>query len=238
MNGFFASWLRAIQKNPAAFNSLTGCGLCLSSDLVAQYLENDSNYRRSESTTNSTSSIDTTTITFRIRRAVSAGAIGAFFGGLVYPAAYARIDAMWKGTHVAAVVQKSVFEIATVGIFVNSVSMTSRGLLVGRTAGDVKTHLIEEMPTVTFNDAKVWLPYNFLAFMWIPAPIRPTTTLLMEAGWQTYISLMSNNYDDHRHSQESHSILIEEHGGELNYLNRHSEYVLATSTSTANAQTK
>lgn len=222
MRAFFAAWLRAIQKNPVAFNSLTGCGLCVSSDLVAQYLEGNQNQNNNTEMTTA----------FRIRRALSAGAIGAFFGGFVYPAAYARIDAMWKGTHVSAVLQKSVFEIATVGIFVNSVSMTSRGLLVGRTTEDVQTHLREEMPAVTLNDAKVWLPYNFLAFMWIPAPIRPTATLFMEAGWQTYISLMSNNYDDHQ-QQEFSSITGRGRGDELSplisLLNRQEEFVLATS---------
>ena len=115
-------------------------------------------------------------------------------GGWVYPTAYARLDALWKGTHFTAVLQKSVVEIATVGIFVNSVSMTSRGLLVGRDVKEVASHVVEEMPVVTLNDARVWLPYNMIAFSVIPVAIRPTTTLLMEAGWQTYISLMSNNY--------------------------------------------
>ena len=222
MSAFFATWLRAIQKNPVALNSLTGCGLCVSSDLVAQYLEDNKNQKNNNTEP---------TTAFRIQRALSAGAIGAFFGGFVYPAAYARIDAMWKGTHVSAVLQKSVFEIATVGIFVNSVSMTSRGLLVGRTPEAVQAHLREEMPTVTLNDAKVWLPYNFLAFMWIPAPIRPTTTLLMEACWQTYISLMSNNYSKHQ-QKEASSITRKDHEDELSHLtlvNRQEEFVLATS---------
>ena len=120
-----------------------------------------------------------------------------FTGGWVYPAAYARLDALWKGTHFAAVLQKSVVEIATVGIFVNSVSMTSRGLLVGRSPHEVAGHVVQEMPEVTINDARVWLPYNMIAFGIIPVAVRPTTTLLMEAGWQTYISLMSNNYHEH-----------------------------------------
>ena len=169
------------------FNSLTGCGLCASSDAVAQYLEEH----------------DKVSTSFRIRRILSAGCMGAFFGGWVYPQAYARLDRIWKGTNVSAVLQKSVVEIATVGIFVNSVSMTARGLLVGRDMKDVAEHVVTEMPVVTLNDARVWLPYNIIAFTFIPATIRPTTTLCMEAVWQTYISLMANNYYKIKSSESS-----------------------------------
>lgn len=180
MSSFFSTWLRLVKKNPVAFNAFTGCSLCASSDALAQYLEHDKE----------------ASWAFRIRRVTSAGFVGAFFGGCVYPAAYAKLDTMWIGTNFTAVLQKSVVEIATVGIFVNSVSMSSRGLLVGRDQKDVAAHVVTEMPTVTWNDAKVWMPYNMTAFTFIPAAIRPTTTLMMEAGWQTYISIMSNNYNN------------------------------------------
>jgi len=199
---FFATWLRLIRKHPVAFNSLNGCVMCASSDAVAQYYENK--HRKDLTTTNNKDddNVEETSLSFRIRRAASAGLIGFFFGGWVYPMAYARLDALWKGTHFTAVLQKSLVEIATVGIFVNSVSMVSRGLLVGRETAEVAAHVVEEMPVVTLNDARVWLPYNMLAFSMIPATIRPTTTLMMEAGWQTYISLMSNNYQQHDHFQD------------------------------------
>ena len=227
MNFFFATWLRAIQKNPVVFNSLTGCGLCASSDVGAQYLEHTQDTPTTTANISS-SSIEETTTSFRIRRVLSAAAIGAFFGGWVYPAAYARIDALWKGTHFSAVLQKSVFEIATVGIFVNSVSMTSRGILVGRDTNAVTAHLVEEMPSVTLNDARVWLPYNFFAFMWIPAPIRPTTTLMMEAGWQTYISLMSNNYNGDTGKAIASATNDEHVSSSLGLLNNPTKAVIAT----------
>ena len=47
---------------------------------------------------------------------------------------------------------------------------------------------------VTLNDARVWLPYNIIAFTFVPAYLRPTSTEFMEASWQTYISLRSHNY--------------------------------------------
>ena len=98
------------------------------------------------------------------------------------------------GTHLLTVFTKSVVEIATVGIFVNSLSMASRGSLAGRRIGDIFEHVRTEMPKVTLNDVRVWLPYNMLAFTFIPAFIRPTTTALMEATWQTYISLRAHDY--------------------------------------------
>lgn len=57
-------------------------------------------------------------------------------------------------------------------------------------------HVANELPTVTQNDFLVWLPYNVVAFSCIPAVIRPTTTAIMEASWQTYISLRAHDYDE------------------------------------------
>ena len=45
--------------------------------------------------TSSTKIFDLTTLDSR--RLLSAGAIGVFFGGFVYPFAYAKLDALWKG---------------------------------------------------------------------------------------------------------------------------------------------
>lgn len=171
-----------LQKHPVTFNSITGGALCGGSDLLAQYLEHQVSPSQEEN------------MPLDMRRAAAAGLIGSFFGGGVYPFAYAKLDAIWKGTNFSSVLQKSIVEIFTVGIFVNTISMTSRGLLVGRDAKSVANHVKTEMPTVTLNDVKVWLPYNLVAFTFIPAYIRPSTTALMEATWQTYISLRSNDY--------------------------------------------
>ena len=142
--------------------------------------------------TSSTKIFDLTTLDSR--RLLSAGAIGVFFGGFVYPIAYAKLDALWKGVTIITTLKKSLLEIATVGIFVNSISISTRGLLVGKDTDKVVEHTMQEMPGVTINDARVWLPYNIVAFSVIPIYIRPATTSLMEACWQTYISLCSHNY--------------------------------------------
>lgn len=142
--------------------------------------------------TSSTKIFDLTTLDSR--RLLSAGACGVLFAGFVYPFAYAKLDALWKGVTIITTLKKSLLEIATVGIFVNSISISTRGLLVGKDAEKVVEHTIQEMPGVTVNDAKVWLPYNIMAFSVIPIYMRPATTSLMEACWQTYISLCSHNY--------------------------------------------
>jgi hypothetical protein len=105
----------------------------------------------------------------------------SFFGGLVYPTAYATLDLIWVGTKFSTVLKKSLVEIATVGIFVNSISMTSRGLLRGdKDHKEVVQHVANELPTVTRNDCLVWLPYIMLAFSVV---LRPTmTTSVMEAS--------------------------------------------------------
>ena len=94
----------------------------------------------------------------------------------------------------SSVLQKSLVEIATVGLFVNSVSIGTRGLLAGRARDDVGRHVLREMPRVTLNDARVWLPYNLVAFSLVPAAYRPSSTALMEACWQAYISLRAHDY--------------------------------------------
>ncbi|KAG7367437.1 hypothetical protein IV203_030108 [Nitzschia inconspicua] len=135
--------------------------------------------------------------TFDLKRFFAAGAIGVFFGGLVYPFAYAKLDAVWAGTALATITKKSIIEIATVGIFVNSFSMTSRGLCRGdKEASTVALHVAQELPTVTRNDFLVWFPYNMLAFSVIPTYIRPISTLFMEASWQAYISFRSHDFDN------------------------------------------
>lgn len=132
---------------------------------------------------------------FDAQRLLSAGIIGAFLGGIVYPMAYKRLDKLWVGKDFVSVAKKSIVEIFTVGIFVNSVSIGARGLMVGHDTSKVISHVKEEMPMVTLNDARIWGPYNMIAFGFIPSYIRPATTCFMEAMWQTYISLRSNAYE-------------------------------------------
>ena len=180
-----ARFLTFIRNNPVVFNSATGCTLCAGSDALAQRLEwKFSDLKK-----------DLRRPSFDWLRFASAGLIGIFFGGFVYPKAYSKLDSIWKGTDFTSVLKKSIVEIATVGIFVNSVSMTARGLLVGRKPPDVLHHVLEELPHVTLNDIRVWLPYNLIAFSLIPTFLRPTTTAAMEASWQTYISWRSNDYE-------------------------------------------
>ena len=172
----------AIQRNPTAFNSFTGGCLCALSDVTAQRMERKS--------------INGNTAKLNQRRFLAAGFLGMLFGGCVYPNAYAMLDARFHSKTFPSLLTKSVVEIATVGVFVNAVSMTCRGILMGHEIGTVRDHVVQEMPKVVRNDVKVWLPYNLLAFTVIPPLIRPTTTAMMEACWKTYISLRSNDYED------------------------------------------
>ena len=193
--------MAAFRQRPLLFNGITGGVLCATSDAIAQQIE-DANERTIESSGASekdaahvlTNSIRLPTLD--IARVASAGIIGMFFGGLVYPKAYAKLDAIWVGTKFSAVLQKSIVEIATVGIFVNSISMASRGFFRGdKKYDEVAQHVVIELPTVTRNDVLVWLPYNLVAFSFIPAVLRPTTTAMMEASWQTYISLRAHDFE-------------------------------------------
>lgn len=199
--------IKAVQKNPVLFNAATGGFLCASSDAVAQQWEEHSYGPFVEAHPTCTQhhpylapslqpvSPPSTTISLDWQRLASAACIGSFFGGILYPVAYARLDAYWVGTHWKTVLVKSLAEIATVGIMVNTISLAARGFVRGdRTMNEVVHHVSNEIGPVTKNDFLVWLPYNLIAFSLIPAILRPTTTAAMEASWQTYISLRAHDY--------------------------------------------
>jgi hypothetical protein len=186
--------LSVVQRNPVAFNGGTGFVLFGASDALAQGIEKDPDISVAKAATTSAHADREPQKLINSRRLLSAAVLGIAFGGFVYPFAYARLDRLFAGVNFSSVLKKSLLEIATVGIFVNSVSIACRGLLVGRSSEDVSNHVAEALPSVTINDARVWLPYNLLAFSVIPVYIRPATTSLMEAMWQTYISLRSNDY--------------------------------------------
>lgn len=182
--------LLQLQRRPLLLNGLSGCLLFLSSDALAQRLE-----RKGLVDTRSSGPGGTDTDTWLDgRRFAVAGLMGMFISGAVYPRAYHLLDQRWPARSFSHVLTKSVVEITTVGLFVNACSIFARGMLVGRTSHEVVPHLLEEIPDVTCNDVALCLPYNLLAFSIIPASIRPTTTALVEAVWQTYISLRSNDY--------------------------------------------
>ncbi len=196
---YYHSFISSLKKYPFIFNGITSFSLFTASDMLAQYIENKSviDDERSKLTE------ENKRWEFDYCRLASAGTIGIFFGVGVYPAAYSGLDKMWPRSNFMSIIKKSIVEIMTVGIFVNSVSIFSRGVLVGKEKDEVLNHVKNEMPAVTLNDARVWLPYNMVAFSIIPIYIRPTTTAMMESGWQTYISLRSNDYEKSPTSQKN-----------------------------------
>jgi hypothetical protein len=135
------------------------------------------------------------------KRSSSAGILGAFLSGGLYPAGSDAIDNIWKSKDFFSSAQKSVVETFTLGLVANSLSMLVRGLAPASGATSkhsprqVLMHIMKELPKVTIDDFKFWFPYNMAAFTFIPTPIRPLTTMLMDSVWQTYMSLHSNNYE-------------------------------------------
>jgi hypothetical protein len=217
----YTTVIAAIRQRPLLFNGITGGVLCGTSDAIAQQFDQPQLPQQQRPQHHNASFMiengeerpylapsPLVVVASRLDwpRLASAAVIGVFFGGLVYPQAYATLDAIWVGTSFFTVVKKSMVEIATVGISVNTISMTSRGFLRGdKQPEQVVHHVAKELPTVTKNDCLVWLPYNLLAFSVVPPVLRPTTTAMMEASWQTYISLRSHDYDpdnDHDDAQE------------------------------------
>ena len=184
-----------IQKRPAISHGIVGFVLFGASDAFAQQIETSQALVKEGKKESPAEPLSNFSIeNFDTIRFLSAGAIGTFFGGFVYPFAYKQLDRIWKGNDLLSIAKKSLLEIVTVGVFANSISMGARGILVGKNPYQVVSHVKDEMPEVTLNDFRVWFPYNMLAFGMIPVYIRPATTSLMECLWQTYISLRSNDY--------------------------------------------
>jgi len=94
----------------------------------------------------------------------------------------ARLDKLWIGKDFVSVAKKSIVEIFTVGIFVNSVSIGARGVMVGHDTKKVISHVKEEMPAVTLNDARIWGPYNMIDSLWLHSFIHPSSYYLFYGG--------------------------------------------------------
>jgi Mpv17 / PMP22 family len=131
-------------------------------------------------------------------RLLGAGLLGSVYTCFIYPSTYHILDQIWPGTTWGAVIGKSSVEILTVGVMANSVSMFTRGYWQHRCQVDdipkIVQHVSKEIPVVTYMDARVWFPYNLLAFGWIPVAIRPLTTSALDSFWQTYISSRAHDY--------------------------------------------
>ena len=131
-----------IQRRPALAHGIVGFVLFGASDAFAQQIEASKMTHHISKKASNEETAQTFCITFSMDqfdmiRLLSAGTVGAFFGGCVYPFAYKRLDLIWKGKDVISIAKKSLLEVFTVGVFANSVSMGARGLLTGKNPIDV-----------------------------------------------------------------------------------------------------
>jgi hypothetical protein len=122
------------------------------------------------------------------RRMAGASALGVLFSGFIYPPLYSLLEGVWPGTAVRAVAAKACSDVALLGLFGNATSISGRLLLAGRAPSEVAHNVRETMPSVLVNELRVWLPYNLVAFRFVPTAIRPTTTAFIALAWQVYIS--------------------------------------------------
>mmetsp|Transcript_506 Transcript_506/g.1667 ORF Transcript_506/g.1667 Transcript_506/m.1667 type:complete len:200 (+) Transcript_506:184-783(+) len=167
------AWLDALRQRPRLINSGQGALLGGMGDGIAQTIE-----QRPGSSS----------VKFNLHRLLGAGAIGLIFSGFVYPPFYAVLDARWPGTKLRAVIAKACSDVALLGVFGNAASISGRLLVAGTPQHDILYRLVDSMPSVLFNELRVWLPYNLLAFRFVPTDIRPTSTAFITLCWQVYIS--------------------------------------------------
>ena len=188
--------LQLARAPPKPFwrNAGTAALLFVGADAVAQFVEQESRTTKHDDTT--------TTTTYTAEppsldqwRCAGAVLLGVILGGGVYPTAYQQLERVLPGRSWRTVVLKSAVEIVTVGITVNTASLVGRAAWQGtHGAAQVVEHVATEIPRVTLMDARVWFPYNCVAFACIPMHVRPLTTAGMEAAWQTYISLRAHDF--------------------------------------------
>lgn len=137
------TWRKRLHD--ATWNGTMGFLLLATSDYIAQKYEfGHASFQSSHPSGEKINDVQS----FEIdgRRFLTAGFVGIFVGGFVYPTAYAKLDSIFQGRQIKQIVQKSLVEIFTVGVFVNSLSLFSRGMLVGRSADCVASHVVSEMP--------------------------------------------------------------------------------------------
>ena len=188
-SGFKSKIIQA-AKTETLRNSVVGFTLFGGADVLAQKIEGQ------KGGCNSFRRFDRKFIDIDEKRAFTSGTLGIVAAGYIYPCAYKQLDKFFIGKDLVTLVKKSIAEVCTCGVLVNSLSIAARGLLSGHSTQEVRKHVRDEMPQVFLNDARVWFPYNMVAFSILPVHIRPITTAIMESCWQTYISLCSNTYDE------------------------------------------
>ena len=195
-----------IQARPdLVTNGMVGGILFGSSDMLAQWIEHRKKSPVGQEK-GKKGSIISKVNHFDVRRCSSAGILGACLSCGLYPAGYGAIDRLWKKQDLVSLVQKSVVEIFTVGLCANSISMLVRGMIPpkgqskpSRSLIQVLTHIKDELPEITKHDFSLWFPYNMAAFGLVPPHVRPITTALVDAVWQTYMSLRSNPTTSEHH---------------------------------------
>lgn len=195
---------RQIQLRPNVSNGIVGLVLFGTSDVFAQQLEKAQGEARENSGKTLLSLVSLPTSDgIDMRRFLSAAFTGACFGGAIYPFAYRRLEGVFQGKDFLSICKKSVLEIFTLGVFANTVSMASRGVLKGHDPNQVMAHVTRQLPKVTLHDFGVWFPYNLVLFGFVPMSVRPAATSLMDTCWQTYISLQSNDYDKNETAEKT-----------------------------------
>jgi hypothetical protein len=113
MIGAGAAFVSALKRRPVLLNSAAGFVLFASSDAFAQEVERHGVRRLVPFHRPLSEKEKHIASEFSWPRLTSAGMLGIFFGGFVYPLAYARLDTLWPGTKFRQVVSKSVAEIFT-----------------------------------------------------------------------------------------------------------------------------
>jgi hypothetical protein len=171
-----------LKRRPIATNAAQGAFLCAGGDAAAQAIE-----RRPGEGGASTSDAP-----FESRRCASAAVVGTAFSALIYPNVYRLLDARWPEATLRAVVSKSLAEVATLGTFGNAGSIGSRVLLEGAGCAAARDQVTREMFFVLRNELRIWLPWNVFMFAFVPPFLRPGSTMFVEAGWTTYLSVVAH----------------------------------------------
>ena len=183
-----------LKRRPFATNAAQGAFLCAGGDAAAQAIERWPG----------DGSASTSTTGFEGRRCASAAIVGTAFSALIYPTVYRLLDARWPAATLRAVISKSLAEVATLGTFGNAGSIGCRVLLEGDGCATACDQISREMFFVLKNELRIWLPWNVLMFAFVPSHLRPGSTMFVEAGWTTYLSVVAHRQTEPAAVEDAH----------------------------------
>jgi len=164
---------------PVTSNLVQGCVLFIGGDIVAQIIQPELDPSK-------------TLFTHRIRRALSSGAFGATYIGLVAAQWYRLMDHAMPGHGTRPLIAKVASNAVALGIVGNTANIFCRRLSRSGNIVDAAKFTKMCISRIIAHDFKIWPAFDVICFRCIPQHLRPSAAGFMSFLWNTYLSLTAN----------------------------------------------